>query len=189
MQVDAFRAKRAQVLNVKFSRDFMDTFAWHYTTGNLFIEICDRGAVLPAKTSYGPIVWFSTESLWEPTALQRDPNLNLQANTTGRLLGQMAEICRQGGGLVRLGVSLSSGKVLPWLDVLEAAGFPYLTRRLLETADEQSGGRAKRHHFGMSGEVFSLADIERTETFDWNLKGWALPESVIERMPPLIAPV
>jgi hypothetical protein len=47
---------------------------WHYTHSDNYVSIEEDGLILPATTyvpvGEKPIVWFSTEQFWEPTALK-----------------------------------------------------------------------------------------------------------------------
>lgn len=50
----------------------LPALAWHYTTGIHFERICATGFLMPAATAVTPpekpIVWFSLNQYWEPTA-------------------------------------------------------------------------------------------------------------------------
>jgi hypothetical protein len=80
------------------------TLVWHCTTGRNFIEIVADGAIKPAKLLIGPserpVVWFSRNPLWEPTANK------LWLASDGSLVPlDMEQTYRLCGGLVRIGVT------------------------------------------------------------------------------------
>ncbi|MGF6481982.1 hypothetical protein [Paraburkholderia sp. JPY419] len=81
----------------------VDLVAWHYTTGERAALIERSGVLMPA-TAYIeareiPVVWFSTNPLWEPTACK------LLQTPDGRLVRlTMEETYQRGGGLVRFGI-------------------------------------------------------------------------------------
>ena len=57
---------------------------WHYTVYHHFVSICNDGFLRPARAVppwEKPIVWFSTESLFEETSakLWRNPDGTLQS--------------------------------------------------------------------------------------------------------------
>jgi len=76
--------------------------AWHYTTGQKFPIIIERGELVPSaigvKPPEKPILWFSLNQYWEHTANKAiaDANGNLRRLT-------MRETFNLGGGLVRFG--------------------------------------------------------------------------------------
>jgi hypothetical protein len=77
---------------------------WHYTTAQSLLKIVETGSILPATAFVAkeerPIVWFSLNQSWEPTANK----LYLQGDGTIIALNreQTEEL---GGGLVRIGVA------------------------------------------------------------------------------------
>jgi hypothetical protein len=78
-------------------------FLWHYTTGKNFISILRDRYIMPATAGVPrgekPIVWFSANEYWEPTAskMLRAPDGSLKNLTMG-------ETGMYGKGLVRIGV-------------------------------------------------------------------------------------
>jgi hypothetical protein len=80
---------------------------WHYTTGTCFLQITEEGYIQPA-TAYiapgeRPIVWFSTNPIWEPTACKGVPVPGGLSRT-----GTFEETYERGRGLVRFGVAAST---------------------------------------------------------------------------------
>jgi hypothetical protein len=77
---------------------------WHYTTGECFWHIVQDGLIKPATARVpageNPIVWFSTNPEWEPTANKS------WVNPQGTLVGLDKDAtAKLGGGLVRIGVA------------------------------------------------------------------------------------
>ncbi len=76
---------------------------WHYTTGTRFREIVETGEIRAATTFVDPrerpIVWFSSNQDWEPTAWK----LFIQPNGQTKDLRTPQEIAEL-FGLVRIGV-------------------------------------------------------------------------------------
>jgi hypothetical protein len=77
---------------------------WHYTVGDKLRQILETGAILPATTyvpeGERPIVWFSLNLVWEPTANKGWRNVDGTISALDQ--SQTAERC---GGLVRIGVA------------------------------------------------------------------------------------
>lgn len=76
---------------------------WHYTTGETFLQILESGKILHATAGVPdgerPIVWFSSNQVWEQTANKR------AQRSDGSMEGvDMEETRKRGGGLVRFGV-------------------------------------------------------------------------------------
>jgi hypothetical protein len=93
---------------------------WHYTTGQNFQMIVDTGAILPAvdyvPLGERPIVWFSYDSIWEPTACKsmvddRGALIHLDRDGTAQ----------HGGGLVRIGVNPRTAP-LDWRTLKDLSG-------------------------------------------------------------------
>ena len=80
-----------------------DGIRWHYTTGSRFKQILESGVIRPATkfvpAGERPVVWFSTEPVWEPTANKMRQNRD--GSFISQDMTQTAEGCE---GLVRIGV-------------------------------------------------------------------------------------
>jgi hypothetical protein len=112
---------------------------WHYTTGNRLRAIFTDGVIKPATAfvpmSERPVVWFSTNEEWEPTAnkLGRDQN------------GSPAPLDRDGtaelyGGLARIAVADETAP-FDWDALKRRSGMSNLTARGLRRAAISSGSR------------------------------------------------
>lgn len=105
--------------------------AWHYTTGEKFIQIVESGLILPATTGMKPperpIVWFSLDQHFEMTARKG------LANEAGFYRTASIQETRElGGGLVRFG--LDAGRLIPWKggELRKAAKMSYAVAKKLE---------------------------------------------------------
>jgi hypothetical protein len=87
-------------------RPIKKNLAWHYTTGEKFLLIVESGELRPTDigVSYPekPILWFSLEQKWEPTACKA-----ILENGELKTLS-MEETFEYGKGLVRFGIRLDS---------------------------------------------------------------------------------
>jgi hypothetical protein len=81
---------------------------WHYTIGLHFRSISNDGAIVPATAHVDPperpIVWFSANQDWEPTAAKGIVVAGVRRTAT------FEETYQVGGGLVRIGVTPSVAK-------------------------------------------------------------------------------
>lgn len=108
---------------------------WHYTTGHNLQTIIDDGYLDPkASVTNGerPILWFSSNQHYEPTAAK--------ATERGKLTPQQTH--DMGGGTVRFGVLRSS--LCPWPKIGRRAGIPANEISLLEQSGEAQGANPKQ---------------------------------------------
>ena len=77
------------------------TLAWHYTTGEKFVQIIASGELHPATAHIpvgeNPILWFSAHPYFEPTARKR------VLERGGIRLLDIPELYARGRGLFRMG--------------------------------------------------------------------------------------
>ncbi|MFL9670471.1 hypothetical protein WIX39_026310 [Variovorax sp. AB1(2024)] len=77
--------------------------AWHYTIGALMPSIAAAGILKPATAGIPahetPVVWFSTNQIYEPTASK-----GLIGKDGSRRWATLQEMQEFGGGLYRLGI-------------------------------------------------------------------------------------
>jgi len=110
---------------------------WHYTTGENFIKIVEDGFLKPTsigiKGKEKPILWFSSHPYFEPTACKaKIINGSIQRLT-------MKETFIAGGGLVRLGMPLSS--LTRWPQLHRDALMPRKIARILERSGKEQGAK------------------------------------------------
>jgi len=112
--------------------------AWHYTTAAKLAAILRSGQLRPATAgvpaSERPVVWFSTEPDWEPTACKM-----AFVPSRGLIRLNRDQTAALGGGLARIGI-----------DAAILVGWPALARRANihpEIVRElESGGHAQGAH-------------------------------------------
>ena len=109
----------------------MVKLAWHYTTGQKFIKIVQSGLLIPTQVGVedheAPVLWFSQNPIWEPTACKG----MIDAQGNNRTLSRH-ETREYGGGLVRFG--FPARQLLPWKRLRVAANIRKHTRIGLERA-------------------------------------------------------
>lgn len=139
----------------------MKKLAWHYTTGQKFAKIVETGRLLPTAVHIAkdekPIIWFSLEQFWEPTAhkaiRQNGQIIDLDMEGTYR------ECC----GLVRFGVSHS--RLIPWPRLAKVANIPAGIRRALASVGQRQGAIPEQW-CGIVGAELRLEAVEAIEVFD-----------------------
>lgn len=148
-------------LNVDPEQD--DQFVWHYTTQDKFKQIVKSGWLLPSTVGIAagesPILWFSNEPYWEPTAQKAV----LQG---GKAVGLgMQGTFERGGGLVRVGVL--SSRLIQWPRLAKMAGIPSSIRRSLQLVAREQGAVPERW-YGLIGQRLPLSDVDAIEVFEGN---------------------
>ena len=136
--------------------------AWHYTTGRKFKAIAETGALLPTAVGVTskkerPILWFSLEQFWEPTASKAEMQNGAMVDL------KMEGTYRRGGGLARFGVSPT--KLVPWPRLALKANIPPRVRVSLEQVAREEGSEPQRW-LGLINRPLLLQDVEAIEIFD-----------------------
>ncbi len=113
--------------------------AWHYTKGVHLQKIIEDGELRPAtegvSRSEKPIIWFSTNQRWEPTA-------GIGTIENGKLrTATMEETAEVAGGLARIGVDTDETDLLDWRELKELSGMSSQTAQALYRAAIGSGAR------------------------------------------------
>lgn len=108
----------------------MSKLAWHYTTGENFIKIVECGeltqTIIRMNNDQSPVLWFSQNPIWEPTACKGLMDIQGNIRTATR-----HETRKHGGGLVRFGFPRS--RLLPWEELRAAANIRKKSRIALES--------------------------------------------------------
>ena len=149
--------------------------AWHYTTGEKFSRIIADGFLRPSTIGVvapeKPILWFSVNQTWEPTATKPlgRPDGSIQLLTM--------EECRDyGGGLCRFGIDSKS--LIRWPELGKKAKIaPTLARGLCETAKTQ--GANPLDWFGTIKKV-PVSRIARIDVMDEN-GAWIVVREACQR--------
>lgn len=106
------------------------TTYWHYTTGDCLADILADGEIMPATGGIPvhekPMVWFSANPQWEPTATK-----GVIEPSGWRRDSTLAEMMHNCGGLYRIAVNKS---LTPWPRVGAQAGIGKPLRQALEMA-------------------------------------------------------
>lgn len=117
----------------------MSAYVYHYTAGVYLEAIVDSGALRPSSVgSQNPnelgLVWFSRNSLWEPTATKMVEGA--QAGTIGQLtfLQQHAMF-----GCIRFALRADDVRLLRWDAACKCAGIKSGERRRLERIGRSRG--------------------------------------------------
>ena len=110
--------------------------AWHYTTGQKFLQIVESGFLMPTFNhilpAERPVLWFSTNQKWEPTGCKAI--LNRRGNIR-RL--SMVETAARGQGLVRFGYP--EQRLIAWPDLGVVANINAKIRNDLEVSGREQG--------------------------------------------------
>jgi hypothetical protein len=112
----------------------MTSMAWHYTTGLHFMRIVESGILDPRRSVAvyeRPILWFSVQPYWEPTACK-------SAVRQGELVTlSMRETFDAGRGLTRFGVP--KRRLVAWPKIGRQAGLRDADVAALERTGIQQG--------------------------------------------------
>jgi hypothetical protein len=114
---------------------------WHYTIGKRFAQIMADGAIKPATAHVPkderPIVWFSLNERWEPTARK------MTVNPDGTLVPlDMMGTEEHGGGLVRIGVAPETAPY-DWKTLRKTSGMSSRMASSLSRAATEMGARPR----------------------------------------------
>jgi len=114
--------------------------AWHYTTGEKFIQIVKDGYLKPTaigiKKKEKPILWFATNQYSEKTSCK------LAFNGVSMHTLTMEEMFIAGSGLVRFGVLTNS--LISWDRLAELAKMPRKISRALEGSGKEQGANSSQ---------------------------------------------
>jgi hypothetical protein len=110
--------------------------AWHYTIRQHLPSILEDAFLRPTTVGVAPpekpILWFSRNQIWEPTA-----NKMFRASDGSLRFGTRETTREMGGGLVRFG--LPTEKLLRWTELHREAHMPTRTRNALVKAAKRDG--------------------------------------------------
>ena len=142
--------------------------AYHYTTLDRAHLILMSGELLPATAlvpdGERPVVWFSRQRTWEPTASKalRDPRTGLQRTLT------FPEMVKFGIARFRVDTSI----LMPWPELRAASGMTEAVAVALARAGRKQGANP-RDWYGHVGAL-PLSNVEAVEYF--GPTGWAAME-------------
>ena len=111
--------------------------AWHYTTGENFKMIVADGALRPWADEFvedeRPILWFSMEQDWEPSATKGV----IDSETGKKRLCTWEEMLTLGDGVARLGTGCD--KLIPFEQLCTRARIPTKLAEALVTTGRKMG--------------------------------------------------
>jgi hypothetical protein len=140
--------------------------AWHYTTGQNFVKIVESNFLMPATTGVGypekPILWFSLDQYWEPTASKAVfKNGKIETLT-------MEETLKLGSGLVRFGMPVK--KLHQWDKLKKKARINPVIAQGLEASGFKQGANPRRW-YGVT-KPLSISECSIIEVMDVDSKEW-----------------
>lgn len=112
------------------------TYLWHYTPWSYLPKIVENGALRGSNAGAPgevPMLWFSANQRWEPTA--RKLLLSPSGNAEQLTFEQQADLY----GAIRFGISADDVRLLNWKSACTAAGTPRESRRELERVGKRIG--------------------------------------------------
>jgi hypothetical protein len=111
----------------------------HYTTLTLLPQILNSGHLLPHMDGRveKSVVWFSSDSFWEPTATK-------PCRTDNALVSLKFWEYRDLFGCIRFALPADDSRLLTWREVCQQAGLSRVERRKLEAAARKQGGDPKQ---------------------------------------------
>lgn len=109
---------------------------WHYAPWSYLAAIVESGALrasnagAPGET---PMLWFSANQQWEPTATK------MTRDNSGKVFRMSFHQQVELAGCIRFGLSAKDPRLLNWKAACAAAGTPRETRRALEKVGKKEG--------------------------------------------------
>lgn len=111
----------------------------HYSALTRLPQMLNSGHLLPHRDGHveKSVVWFSSESFWEPTATK-------PFRTDNALVNLKFWEYRDLFGCIRFSLSADDSRLLTWREVCQQAGLSRVERRKLEAAARKQGGDPKQ---------------------------------------------
>ena len=126
---------------------------WHYAPWAHLPKIVESGVLRGSNAGADgerPMLWFSANQQWEPTATKM---IHMQGKSVQLTFNQQVEKF----GCVRFGLPGNDFRLLNWKNSCATAGTPRETRRTLEKVGKMRGGNPA-HWFAVSSEI-PLGDL------------------------------
>jgi hypothetical protein len=148
----AIDGKNDTNLQVSPLRNF--EMVWHYAPWAYLPAIVESG-VLQASNAGAeneqPMLWFSANQQWEPTATK------MITTKGGSLAPQTFKQQAVRLGCIRFGLAANDLRLLKWTDACITAGTPRKQRRKMENVGRRMGGNPA--HWFASAESISLPEL------------------------------
>lgn len=122
---------------------------WHYAPWAYLEEISRSGALKPSNAkaeNEHPLLWFSANQKWEPTATK------MRRSENGEAIPLTFAEQAESFGCIRFGLPASDSRLLNWPDSCKAAGTPGNLKRGMENAGRRCGANPY-HWFAVSSEI------------------------------------
>jgi len=122
---------------------------WHYAPWAHLPAMVESGALRGSNAAAAgelPMLWFSANQLWEPTATK------MVVNHTGALVSLTFKQQAERFGCIRFGLAADDPRLLNWKDACTAASTPLETRQVLEKVGKKKGGNPA-HWFGTDATI------------------------------------
>lgn len=110
---------------------------WHYAPWAYLPRMVESGVLKASNvgaSGESPLLWFSANQHWEPTACK------VTVLKTGALMRLTFRQQQEAFGCIRFGLLESDPRLLNWIEACTAAGTLTATRRLLERKGKKQGG-------------------------------------------------
>lgn len=136
---------------------------WHYAPWAYLPAMVESGALRGSNVNAAgekPMLWFSANQKWEPTATKMI--LNKNGTTVQMTFKQQQQIW----GCIRFGMAADDSRLLNWHAACAFAGTPRETRRTLERVGEKK--RADPAHWFATAATIPLAELH----FQVWVDGW-----------------
>jgi hypothetical protein len=133
---------------------------WHYAPLVYLPAIVESGCLRPSNDGAEherPLVWFSANPVWEPTA-----GKVWKTGNTVRCLSFREQ--QQRVGCMRIAIDAADPRLLPWAEACKVAGMSRDTRRALERAGRKEGANPA-HWFAIDRPV-PVAELLELEIFE-----------------------
>ncbi|WP_396623199.1 hypothetical protein [Marinobacter sp. W-8] len=127
---------------------------YHYTSQAQHLpQILDSGALIGRADfeNEKPLVWFSLNPNWEPTATK-------PVREHGVLTQLTPSEYRRRFGMARLSLPADDPRLMDWRAACKYAGIPTRDRKAMEAVGKQAGGNPK-HWFAAPGPI-SLSELK-----------------------------
>jgi len=127
---------------------------WHYAPWAHLPAIVESGKLKCGNAGAAgelPMLWFSANQQWEPTATK------MLTNKAGAMFSLTFKQQAEFFGCIRFGLAVADPRLLKWKDACTAAGTPREVRRKLEKMGKKIGGDPA--HWFASAAIIPLSEL------------------------------
>jgi hypothetical protein len=133
----------------------MEKLVWHYAPWAYLAEIVEEGTLRCSNAGIGttlPLLWFSANQQWEPTATKR---LSTEKNGPSRPLSFKEQAVHL--GCIRFGLAAEDARLMGWKVACDVAGILPKMRRAMEGDGRRQG--ANPAHWSASASAVPLGEL------------------------------